>query len=331
MRRWSSCLVVLALALGGCVRSSSGGDASVDLGHRDYYVDSTLDADSAPLPDQGIDEAAPDQALDQPLDQALDQPLDTGSETSSDGAADTSSETSPDSTVDTTSPDSTVDTTSPDSTVDTTSPDSTVDTAPPLTCPELLDWTTLDYPAAALTASFALGDGTASVTSTGNTSAYQANTPDDNTTLTGSATNIESLSLTTDFGNASESVVVSIDVSGFAGGGARSASFTIYDIDSAGSGNGRSVDRITVVGLRNSAIVTPTLTLGSALTSVNATTVEGTQSVANNADIGNLGVSFTAPIDTIRITYTNGTGAGSDPDSQSVGVGSLTFTPIGCP
>ena len=143
MRRWSSCLVVLALALGGCVRSSSGGDASVDLGHRDYYVDSPLDADSAPLPDQGIDEAAPDQALDQPLDQALDQPLDTGSETSSDGAADTSSETSPDSTVDTTSP---------DSTVDTTSPDSTVDTAPPLTCPELLDWTTLDYPAAALTA-----------------------------------------------------------------------------------------------------------------------------------------------------------------------------------
>lgn len=99
------------------------------------------------------------------------------------------------------------------------------------------------------------------------------------------------------------------------------AQFRLFDIDYAA---GQFADRVTVTGSFNGSPVTPVLTNGVSNYVVgNSAYGDGTS--ADASANGNVVVTFTAPVDTIVISYGNHSLAPTDPGQQAIAIHDVTF------
>ena len=97
--------------------------------------------------------------------------------------------------------------------------------------------------------------------------------------------------------------------------------FRVFDIDYAA---GQFADRLTVTGGFNGAPVTPTLTNGAS-NYVIGNSAYGDATSADNSANGNVVVTFSAPVDTITITYGSHSLAPADPGQQGAAIHDITF------
>jgi len=100
-----------------------------------------------------------------------------------------------------------------------------------------------------------------------------------------------------------------------------SVQFRVFDIDYAA---GQFADRLTVTGSFNGAPVTPTLTNGIS-NYVIGNSAYGDATSADNSANGNVVVTFSAPVDTIVITYGSHSLAPADPGQQGAAIHDITF------
>lgn len=99
------------------------------------------------------------------------------------------------------------------------------------------------------------------------------------------------------------------------------AQFRIFDIDYAA---GQFADRVTVTGSFNGTAVMPTLTNGVS-NYVIGNSAYGDATSADNSANGNVVVTFSAPVDTIIITYGSHSLAPADPGQQGAAIHDLAF------
>ena len=99
------------------------------------------------------------------------------------------------------------------------------------------------------------------------------------------------------------------------------AQFRVFDIDYAA---GQFADRLTVTGSFNGASVMPTLTNGIS-NYVIGNSAYGDVTSADNSANGNVVVTFSAPVDTITITYGSHSLAPADPGQQGAAIHDITF------
>ena len=97
--------------------------------------------------------------------------------------------------------------------------------------------------------------------------------------------------------------------------------FRVFDIDYAA---GQFADRLTVTGSFNGAPVTPILTNGIS-NYVIGNSAYGDATSADNSANGNVVVTFSAPVDTIVITYGSHSLAPADPGQQGAAIHDVTF------
>ncbi|WP_228383761.1 proprotein convertase P-domain-containing protein [Sphingopyxis fribergensis] len=97
--------------------------------------------------------------------------------------------------------------------------------------------------------------------------------------------------------------------------------FRVFDIDYAA---GQFADRLTVTGSFNGAPVTPTLTNGIS-NYVIGNSAYGDATSADGSANGNVVVTFSAPVDTIVITYGSHSLAPADPGQQGAAIHDVTF------
>lgn len=97
--------------------------------------------------------------------------------------------------------------------------------------------------------------------------------------------------------------------------------FRVFDIDYAA---GQFADRLTVTGSFNGAPVTPILTNGVS-NYVIGNSAYGDATSADNSANGNVVVTFSAPVDTITITYGSHNLAPADPGQQGAAIHDITF------
>lgn len=95
----------------------------------------------------------------------------------------------------------------------------------------------------------------------------------------------------------------------------------IFDIDYA---SGQFADRITVTGTFAGSPVTPTLTNGVA-NYVIGNSAYGDATSGDTSANGNIWITFTAPVDTIVITYGNHALAPANPGQQAIAIHDITF------
>jgi len=99
------------------------------------------------------------------------------------------------------------------------------------------------------------------------------------------------------------------------------AQFRIFDIDYAA---GQFADRVTVSGSFNGTPVTPTLTNGVS-NYVIGNSAYGDATSADNSANGNVVVTFSAPVDTIVVTYGSHSLAPADPGQQGAAIHDIIF------
>ncbi|WP_428631146.1 proprotein convertase P-domain-containing protein [Sphingopyxis sp.] len=99
------------------------------------------------------------------------------------------------------------------------------------------------------------------------------------------------------------------------------AQFRVFDIDYAA---GQFADRLTVIGSFNGAPVTPTLTNGVS-NYIIGNSAYGDAASADASANGNVVVTFSAPVDTIVITYGSHSLAPTDPGQQGAAIHDITF------
>lgn len=97
--------------------------------------------------------------------------------------------------------------------------------------------------------------------------------------------------------------------------------FQIFDVD---FGANSWADLITVTGTFNGAAVTPTVT-NSLANFVIANQAFGDVSSGNTSSDGNITVTFTQPVDTVTITYSNHSAAPANPQVQVIAINDITF------
>jgi uncharacterized repeat protein (TIGR01451 family) len=97
--------------------------------------------------------------------------------------------------------------------------------------------------------------------------------------------------------------------------------FQIFDVD---FGANSWADLITVTGTFNGAAVTPTITNGLA-NFVIANQAFGDVSSGNTSSDGNITVTFTQPVDTVTITYSNHSTAPANPQVQVIAINDISF------
>lgn len=180
----------------------------------------------------------------------------------------------------------------------------TAGTVPTVSCPAgstLFDWTgktwtvgTVPY----VNSYVVSGVGTFTMTLSGNAT-HVTGTPTINTNLTGGFAADQSLFLNMNNAAIADTATVTIQFPTAVPG----LQFRLYDID---YGANSYADKVTVAGIFNGASVTPTLTHGTS-NRVLGNTAEGDLSATDTTAAGNVAVSFTAPVDTVTITYGNHT------------------------
>lgn len=99
------------------------------------------------------------------------------------------------------------------------------------------------------------------------------------------------------------------------------AQFRLFDIDYAA---GQFADRVTVTGSFNGSPVSPTLTNGVS-NYVIGNSAYGDAASADSSANGTVVVTFSAPVDTITITYGSHSLAPADPGQQGMAIHDITF------
>jgi uncharacterized repeat protein (TIGR01451 family) len=99
------------------------------------------------------------------------------------------------------------------------------------------------------------------------------------------------------------------------------AQFRVFDVDFAAA---QFADKLTVTGSLAGSPVVPTLTNGVANYVVGNVAI-GDATSANASANGNVGITFSSPIDTITITYGSHTTAPANPTGQAITIHDITF------
>lgn len=192
---------------------------------------------------------------------------------------------------------------------------------PALICSEgtsLFEWNNQSLPAGSLTATFNIanvGDSDMVITTD---SPFNAGAPAINNTNTGGAPAGEtSLFLSMNNTNSSQQSVTTFTLPTAIPG----LQFTIYDVD---FGAGSFADRFTVTGFFDGATVFPTLTNGTN-NFVSGNSVIGDIASGSASPAGNATVTFSTPVDVIRIEYGNGSSAPADPGVQFANISNFTY------
>ncbi|MFM6854792.1 MAG: proprotein convertase P-domain-containing protein [Sphingopyxis sp.] len=200
-------------------------------------------------------------------------------------------------------------------------------TPPTLTCPvgtTIFDWDAVTWAAGSTSNNYTianLGNVQWALTNQGvwmSNATYGGQSPAEQTVVNGAIAGAgQSLFLYADFSTISQTATSTITLPTAVNG----AQFRIFDVDYNG---GQFADRVVVSGLFNGTAVNPVLTHGSAHYVI-GNTAYGDQLSADTAAAGNLVVTFTAPVDTIIITYGNHSIAPTNPGGQAIAIHDITF------
>lgn len=204
----------------------------------------------------------------------------------------------------------------------------TAGTPPALICPAgttIQDWDTVSWTAGSTNNNYsitAIGSTNFAITKTGGVWQTLAELGGLNPALQNSGTGglspaQFSLSHYIDFANTSETATTTITLPTAVPG----ARFTLFDVD---WGSAQFADKITITGSYGGTAVTPTLTNGVS-NYVIGNTAYGDSTSDPTSGNGNLVVTFSAPVDTISITYGNHALAPSNPGVQSYLLHDITF------
>lgn len=193
-------------------------------------------------------------------------------------------------------------------------------TPPSLVCPvgtSLLDWNSQSWTSGSATGSAvlaAIGTVDFSVITQGSYSVPLALTNDNNGGLgSGELSLFQSI----EYSNRSQVTTTTVTLPTAVPG----VQFTIFDVDFA---NNDFADKLTVSGSFNGAAATPVLTNGIA-NYVAGNTAIGDAGSGGTSGNANVVVTFSAPVDTITITYGNHDTAPADPDGQAISIHDFTF------
>jgi uncharacterized repeat protein (TIGR01451 family) len=202
----------------------------------------------------------------------------------------------------------------------------TAGVAPVLTCPltTVHDWDTTAWTAGSTTNSYVMTNiGTVgwNITNQGtwlNNATYGGQSPAKQNVVTGGlAGGGQSLFVYPDFATAAQVSVITITLPT----AVPAAQLTAYDIDFNAA---QFADRITVTGTFNGATVYPTLTNNLA-NYVIGNSAYGDQLSADTQANGNVVITFSTPVDSIRIEYGNHSLAPADPGGQALAISDITF------
>ncbi len=201
-------------------------------------------------------------------------------------------------------------------------------TPPTLVCPvgtTLHDWDGVSWPAGTTSGSYALtaiGTLNFNIAISGgvflNNATYGGQSPTRQNVVTGGLGPAQfSIFQIADFASQTGAITSTISLPTAVPG----AQFRVFDIDYAA---GQFADRLTVTGSFNGAPVTPTLTNGVS-NYVIGNSAYGDATSADGSANGNIVVTFSAPVDTIVITYGSHSLAPTDPGQQGAAIHDLTF------
>ncbi|NNC37200.1 MAG: proprotein convertase, P [Hyphomonadaceae bacterium] len=156
-----------------------------------------------------------------------------------------------------------------------------------------------------------------------NNATFGGQSPAEQTTFTGGYSPVES-NVGVLANQPSQSSTVDIDLSlGTFGTGVSKFQMTLFDID---FGTSQFQDQITIAGSLNGTPVSATYLTGTSYT-MSGDVATGTTASNSNLGNGNLTIEFANYVDTINITYGNGSGAPADPGQQGIGIHDLFFCP----
>jgi uncharacterized repeat protein (TIGR01451 family) len=198
-------------------------------------------------------------------------------------------------------------------------------TPPILTCPvgtTLFDWDAVAWTAGNTSGSYTvtnIGNISFTLSNPGswlNNATYGGQSPLRQNVMHGGTTQNALLQLV-DLGSQSQVVTTTIALPTAVPG----LQFTIFDVD---FGTAQFADKVTVTGSYNGTGVTPTLTNGIA-NYVIGNSAYGDGVSADNQANGNVVVSFSAPVDTITISYGNHSTAPANPGQQAIALHDITF------
>ena len=195
------------------------------------------------------------------------------------------------------------------------------------------DWDANAWPAGSLSQTYTSAGETLAFQVTGDTNRFVTNfngggaTPRTDPILTGGLSPAEdSLLAVANFESSSETITLSFSV-GAAGVGVSELQFTIFDLDINTGGNGVGfVEQAQISGTLNGVVVAPVLTNGAANTVSGFTATGVAISNATSGD-GNLVVTFTQPVDTVRIRYGSAPSAPANPGQQGLSIHDLNWCP----
>ncbi len=201
-------------------------------------------------------------------------------------------------------------------------------TPPTLVCPvgaTLHDWDSVAWAAGTTSGSYALtaiGTMNFNIGISGgaflNNTTYGGQSPTRQNVVTGGFTPAQfSIFQIVDFTSQSGAVTTTMTLPTAVPG----AQFRVFDIDYAA---GQFADRLTVTGSFNGSPVTPVLTNGVA-NYVIGNSAYGDAASADASANGNVVVTFSAPVDTIVVTYGSHSLAPSDPGQQGAAIHDIRF------
>ena len=204
----------------------------------------------------------------------------------------------------------------------------TAGVAPMLVCPvgaTLHDWDNIGWPVGTTSGSYALaaiGTMNFNIAISGgsflNNATYGGQSPTRQNIVTGGFSPAQfSIFQIADFTSQAGAITSTISLPTAVPG----AQFRVFDIDYAA---GQFADRLTVAGSFNGAPVTPTLTNGIS-NYVIGNSAYGDATSADGSANGNVVVTFSAPVDTIIITYGSHGLAPSDPGQQGAAIHDISF------
>ncbi len=111
------------------------------------------------------------------------------------------------------------------------------------------------------------------------------------------------------------------------GGLVEGVSFNLFDIDILGSS---WQDRVILKGFAGGQVVNPIFSILDSTTvkKVNNYTLDGIKAANNDANNGNVAVSFASAIDSFELVFTDGDGNGTNlnPGSHGIGIGDIIYT-----
>lgn len=201
-------------------------------------------------------------------------------------------------------------------------------TPPSLSCPAgstIHNWDALSWTAGSTNNNYSvssIGTVNFAITKSGGTwmnlAVLGGQNPALQTTATGGlAVAEQSLSHYIDFASTSDTATTTITLPTAVPG----AQFRLFDVDYGAS---QFADKITVTGSYGGSSVTPTLTNGTA-NYVIGNTAYGDVVSGDTSSAGNVTVTFSAPVDTITITYGSNSLAPANPTGQSYFLHDITF------